>query len=91
MQFEFDEAKAQSNREKHGLSFELAAYVFADPNRIELPDLRRAYGEERFITIGAIQGRVVVVVYTCRDGAIRLISARKANAREQKKYHQAGA
>jgi uncharacterized protein len=68
--------------------------VFLDPDRIEICDDREDYGEDRWITIGAVESALLVVVYTVRDvggDVIRLISARRANAQERKAYshHQA--
>jgi uncharacterized DUF497 family protein len=91
LDFEWDAAKALINKRKHGLSFEVAARVFLDPNRLELYDDCEDYGEERWVTIGMVDPVVIVVVYTVRGAAgetIRLISARKANEKERKKYRQ---
>jgi len=63
--------------------------VFLDPNRIDREYKRRDYGEERYISLGTIEGRLFAVVYTQRGNAIRLISARKANDREQRQYDNA--
>jgi uncharacterized DUF497 family protein len=63
--------------------------VFLDPDRIEIYDDREDYGENRWITIGAVESALLVVVYTVRDVGsemIRLISARRANAQERKAY-----
>ena len=88
--FEYDSAKAASNVLKHGVSFELATRVFFDPFRIEAHDQSENYGEDRWATIGMVDYGVLYVVYTVRDGdTIRLISARKANEKERKHYHQA--
>jgi uncharacterized DUF497 family protein len=87
LEFQWDTAKAASNLKKHGVSFEYATRVFLDRRRQDGVDTRRTYGEERRTTIGIIEGRVYVVAYTRRRAAIRLISARKANARETQKYH----
>ncbi len=57
-----------------------------DGDVITVPDERRDYGETRFITIGRLDGRMVVTVWTQRDGARRIISLRKANEREQAAY-----
>jgi uncharacterized protein len=86
LEFEWDSAKAASNLQKHGVPFEYAARVFLDERRQDGVDRRQTYGEERRITIGSIEGRVYVVAYTRRRAAIRLISARKANARETQRY-----
>jgi uncharacterized DUF497 family protein len=87
MQFEFDAAKQAANLRKHGIDLRDAAYVFLDAHRLDATDGRKDYGEERHLVIGRIEDRVWVVVYTRRADAIRLISARKANEREQKRYH----
>ena len=87
--FECDAAKARQNQIQHGIKFELAAQVFFDPYRIEIYDGREDYGEDRWATIGYAGLALLFVVYTVRDGeTIRLISARKANARERQQYHQ---
>jgi len=61
----------------------LADQVFAGAT-ITIPDTRRDYGESRFITTGKLNGRMIVLVWTERAGTHRIISMRKANAREQK-------
>jgi uncharacterized DUF497 family protein len=87
LEFEWDPAKAASNLRKHGVSFDYATRVFLDLRRRDGVDRRHRYGEERRIIIGGIEGRVYIVAYTRRQAAIRLISARKANARETRQYH----
>ena len=88
MSFEWDEEKAAANVAKHGIRFDYAARVFLDPYRIEMPDDREEYGEVRYKTIGMVDNRVLVVVYTIRNGHIRLISARRAEQYEQRQYHE---
>lgn len=91
MDFEWSHDKAASNLRKHGVSFEDAARVFLDPNRIETFDGREAYGEDRWKTIGLVDPVLLAVVYTVRgrDGdIIRLISARKADADERTQYRE---
>lgn len=91
MQFEWDETKAITNKNKHHVSFEVAARVFLDPDRIELYDSREDYGEDRWITIGLVDPTLLVVVYTVsglEGEVVRLISARRANEQEQKVYRQ---
>ena len=88
MQFEWDEEKEKNNIAKHGIDFETAARVFADENRLELYDAEHSDEEDRYIAIGMI-GEVmyiVTVVFTDRNEAIRLISARKATKQERKLY-----
>lgn len=90
MNVEWDPAKADYNLGKHRVAFEDAVHVFYDTGRIEAHDGRESYGEDRWATIGLVYPAVLYVVYTVRDGdTIRLISARKANAHEQKQYRQA--
>jgi uncharacterized protein len=85
--FEWDEAKAAKNYAKHGVTFEAARDVFKDPFAIEQIDDRKDYGEERFIIIGMVSGRLLTVVYTMRGESIRIISARGAEPYEQRQYH----
>ncbi len=87
MIFEFDSNKQAANLTKHGIDLRDAATIFIDVNRLDAPDTRNDYAEERRIAIGAVQRRIWVVIYTRRADAIRLISARKANEREQNRYH----
>ena len=89
MLFEWDEEKEKNNIAKHGIDFETAARVFADENRLELYDADHSDEEDRYIAIGMI-GEVmyiVTVVFTDRNEAIRLISARKATKQERKLYY----
>ena len=88
MLFEWDDRKAAQNVAKHGIPFEYAARVFLDPQRLDSEDTRRDYSEERWLTFGKIEGRLFAVAYTPRGAVIRLISARKANEREQRKYDE---
>ena len=88
MLFEWDDGKAAQNIAKHGVPFEYAARVFLDPHRLDSEDTRRDYGEERWLTLGKIEARLFAVAYTPRGKVMRLISARKANEREQRKYDE---
>ena len=81
----FDPAKRLRTLEQRGLDFRDAETVFAGPT-IELHDRRRDYGEVRIICIGRLRGRVVIVVYTVRNGIRHIISMRKANDREQRRF-----
>ncbi len=88
MNFEWDEQKNQSNFLKHGLSFVDAWEMFKTPMLVELDD-REDYGEERWIGIGRIQTRTVVIVYTELDEeTIRVISLRKALKHERQDYEE---
>lgn len=91
--FEWDPAKAVSNMRKHGVSFETATRVFADPNAAILED-RVEGGEQRWQAIGVVEDLVLLAVaHTVRenDGSetIRIISARKADRKERKSYEEA--
>jgi uncharacterized protein len=85
---EWDPGKAAQNVVKHGVPFDYAARVFLDPHRLDTEDARRDYQEERRLTLGKIDGRLFVVAYAPRGAVIRLISARKANEREQRYYDE---
>jgi uncharacterized protein len=84
--FEWDEAKAKENLEKHGIDFADAATVFSDTMALTIPD-PASEEEGRFVTLGtdALE-RLLVVAYTWREDRIRLISARKATRRERRQY-----
>ncbi len=91
--FSWDETKNQSNRQKHGVSFEAAQHVFEDPCHISRQD-RIEGGEHRWQTIGLVEGVVLLLVaHTWQDHAdgaehIRIISARRATKQERKVYEQ---
>lgn len=91
MLFEWDDVKEKINIAKHGIDFGTAALVFRDENRIEFYDEAHSTDEDRYITIGQINGIavtvIVMVVYTEREKAIRLISARKATTQEGRMYY----
>ncbi len=83
--FEWDPKKAAINLKKHSIDFADAVSVFNDIHVITIDD--PDFDEERFITIGMdAYARLLVVVYTYRGDAIRLISARKAEKHERKQY-----
>jgi uncharacterized DUF497 family protein len=84
--FEWDEQKAERNQAKHSVSFEFATRAFDDENRVTVIDNRRDYRETRYITLAKIDNRLYVVAFTLRSSIIRLISARKANNKEAKRY-----
>jgi uncharacterized protein len=85
VEFSWDDKKDRANQRKHGISFCLAALVFSDENRKEQLD-ESSLDEERWITIGLVDGQEIVVVYTIRDGMTRLISARGADKYEREDY-----
>jgi hypothetical protein len=86
-EFEWDDDKAASNLRKHGVSFVAARLVFQDAFAIEDPEPQIQEGETRFITVGIAGGQILYVVYTERESRVRIISARKANRREQDGYY----
>ena len=87
--FEWDESKAAGNLDKHGVAFAEAATVFEDPGALTVFDDEHSGVEDRWITIGFSEmPRVLLVVSTDRDTAVRIISARKATAAERKFYEQ---
>ena len=85
--YEWDERKSEANFLKHGLSFDDAHKVFDGPG-LTFEDTRFAYGEERYITFGHLDGRLVAIAHTSRAGNTRIISMRKANSRERRAYEK---
>jgi uncharacterized DUF497 family protein len=93
MRFVWDQAKSRRNRQKHGVSFESATQVFADPFCLTMSD-PSCPGEERYWTIGRLENLVIlVVVHTTREERgeeiTRIISARKSTPRERAFYEEA--
>jgi uncharacterized DUF497 family protein len=88
--FEWDEKKSKSNLTKHKISFNEAQTVFFDSNARMIFDPDHSSSEDRFILLGmSALLRVLVVCHCCRENegkVIRIISARKANRKEQKEY-----
>ncbi len=85
MRIEFDAAKREQALRERGLDMARADEIFAGAT-LTAADDRRDYGEDRFITIGFLDARMVVTVWTARRGARRIISLRKAHDREQALY-----
>ena len=81
----FDPVKDNANRTKHGVSLALAEVLFAGPH-ISIADDRFEYGEVREVAFGFINDRLFVCVYTDRGTERRIISLRKANKREARRY-----
>ena len=89
LKLEWDNKKADSNKKKHGITFEEAGTVLSDSLSITIPDPLHPGNEERFVTIGqSDKHRTLIVVHTERCDVIRLISARLANANERKRYEE---
>ena len=85
--FEWDPDKETLNIEKRNLDFATASHIW-DGSIVEKIDERRDYGETRIIATGEFDGRVLVVLYTWRGETRRIISARKANSREKRRYKE---
>ena len=86
MNFQWDEGKSDACFRTRGFDFAYAAWAFSDPDRIIRKDNRFSYGEDGYELIGRIEERLYVLIYTPRHEEIRIISARKANRREVKRY-----
>jgi uncharacterized DUF497 family protein len=88
-QFEYDPRKAAINLRKHGVSFDEAITVFADPLRSVAVDTQHSWEEERFLVVGqSTRGRVLFIVYPEEDFSVRLIGARVATATERSQYEE---
>lgn len=87
MKIEWDTNKNDANMKKHHISFETAARVFLDENRLDYYDIVHSMNEDRYITIGLVE-EVIVVVYTLRKTRIRIISARLATRKEKELYYE---
>jgi len=89
MEFDWDEAKAEANQAKHGVSFEEARTVFEDQFSVDFYDPDHSEDEHRYIIVGESgSGRLLVVAYTERGSTVRLISARRATRCEKKAYEE---
>jgi uncharacterized protein len=89
MDFEWDEAKAASNLQKHGVGFEEAQTVFENPLAVIFDDEAHSEEEDREIIIGhSKQNRLLLVSFTDRGTALRIISARIATRRERTDYEE---
>lgn len=93
-QFDWDPVKEKQNVRKHKISFRQAATVFRDPNQRSMFDIKHSEEDDRWLTLGIDSGGVLrVVVHTYKQvqrdlGEIRIISARKATAREAAQYNK---
>jgi uncharacterized DUF497 family protein len=89
LRFEWDDAKAVTNKRKHGISFEEAQSVFLDEVAVLIDDPDHSRQEERFLLVGLSAGLRVLTVSHCyrkADEVIRIISARKATRKEREAY-----
>jgi hypothetical protein len=87
IKLEWDEAKRQANLAKHGVDF-TAALEFDWGSAKQSPDDRQDYGEGRTVALGLLDGRVHVLIFTRRGDRVRIISLRKANAREVRQWFE---
>jgi uncharacterized DUF497 family protein len=85
--FEWDDDKAARNWRDHGVSFEMAREAFRVAFAVEWVDAEQDPGEERYAMIGMVENRLLFVAYVMRGERIRIISARKAEPFERRKYH----
>jgi uncharacterized DUF497 family protein len=87
VRFEWHRAKAEENLRRHRVSFDEAVTVFYDPLSATFADEEHCADEARLITVGySARGRLLVVAHTERAGRVRIISARRATARERKRH-----
>ena len=86
MRLEWDEKKRQETLALRGLDFADCAAVLSSEPRQERPDNRQDYGEVRWVALGFLEGRLVVILYTKRGKVRRIISMRKANRREKELF-----
>lgn len=87
--FEWDEVKAKENLMKHKVPFDEGKTVFNDPFLLTYPDADNSETEERYVNIGvSAKDRILVLIHTERQGKIRIISCRKATARERRDYEE---
>ena len=88
--FEWDAEKDRENREKHGVSFGLAQYAFADPERVIAQDVTHSMDEARFFCIGRVGNGILTVRFTYREGIIRIFGAdywRKGKKVYEQEHH----
>ena len=87
MNFEWDRTKAERNLAKHGVTFDEAASVFLDTQSRTIFDENHSESEDRYLTLGfSSRGRLLIVWFTMRGEAVRIIGARKPERHEQRGY-----
>ena len=87
MRFDWNSAKSEQNQQERGFGFDFAALVF-EGDTIEWSDDRQDYGEARVRAIGEVDGVVLHVVFTDRGDVRRIISARAADRKERRRWHE---
>ncbi len=88
MRYTYDEKKRAANRKKHGYDFTDAPQVIESDRTVTFEDRRFDYGEQRFITLGLLRGKVVVIATAETDEEIRVISMRRAERNEEEIYYR---
>jgi uncharacterized protein len=89
MRFEWHRRKAEENIRKHGVSFDEAVTAFYDPLSATFDDAEHSAAVARFITVGySTRGRLLVVAHAERGASVRIISARRATARERRRHEK---
>ncbi|MFK0205282.1 BrnT family toxin [Agrobacterium sp. NPDC090283] len=84
MDFEFDPAKSESNKDKHGIDFVEARALWLDEKRLVVP--LETTSEERYIVIAQLRGKCWSAVYTYRNDRLRIISVRRSRDKEKQRY-----
>lgn len=87
MEFDWDDPKRRANLRNHGIDFVGIEELF-ESETITILDDRFDYGEQRFVTFGMLEDRVVAVAHTETDDMIRIISVRKATKHEEESYYK---
>ncbi len=87
MEFEFDPAKDEANRFKHGLRLAFGMRIFRDPFHNLTPTVRIGDEEERWKVVGMVDAKLYTAIHVWRGDLIRLISVRRSNAGEQRDYN----
>ena len=88
MEFEFDPAKDEANRFKHGVRLAFGERIFDDPDHVIIETVRIGDEEERFKAVGSVDGKLFTAVHVWRGEVTRFISVRRSNAGEQRDYHR---
>jgi uncharacterized DUF497 family protein len=85
MEFEYDPAKSQINKSKHGLDFDEAQALWSDEDRVEFP--ARSDTEERYALLAKKDNKIWIAFYTMREATLRIFSVRRARKNEEEIYY----
>ena len=88
MRYTYDHKKRAANLKKHGYDFDDARWVIESDKSVTFEDQRFDYGEQRYVTLGVLRGKVVAIATAETDDEIRVISMRKAEPNEEKIYYR---